>query len=79
MTDTINKSQNLSLKLESDVKGKLKRQVQLINDGSISKQEIDDAINNNDVQVTHPLIKGFGQFCSAKNAWKGLNEARICS
>lgn len=56
LKNTMTKAQEMNMQFQNMVKAKLKRQIRTVNDGSLTKQEIDDAVNSNNTEVLNQLV-----------------------
>ena len=57
MKETLEKTQGMDLDFQNSTKKKIKRQLITINDGSLTKEEIEDAVNNQDIQALNQMTK----------------------
>lgn len=57
MNAVLSKAQSLNEEFEKSVKSKLKRQINTVNDGSLTQAQIDTAVENNDTEVLQGLIQ----------------------
>lgn len=54
---TMTKAQEMNLEFQNSVKTKIKRQINHHNDGSLSKEEIDKAVNSNNPEALNQIVQ----------------------